>query len=126
VKRGITFLVVWLVVVVALSGVFVPAIPPGGVEWPYYLLVACVPLGALLCARFPGKTLVAFCYGLISGTLLAWPIFDDARAILAGATTVEAVALKVGLFALLMSLVCTGVFAGGRRLFRRNETQMPE
>jgi hypothetical protein len=119
-KRGITFLVLWLVIAVFLAGNFIEAIPPGGVDWPYYLFVPCIPLGTLLYARFPGRGSVAFCYGLLAGLWFALPIFDDGRRLLAGATTVEQVALKVGLFAMAMSLVCSGAFAGGRRLFGSN------
>ncbi len=123
-KRGITFLILWLVISVLLGGEFVEPMPPGGVDWPYYLFVACMPLGALLYARFPSRPLVAFSYGFLAGALFAFPIFDDERGILAGAITVESVAIKVGLFGLAMSVVCSGAFAGGQRLFRRDETHV--
>lgn len=120
-KRGIAFLVLWLVVTALLSGVFIPAIPPGGVEWPYYFLVVCVPVGALLYARFASKACVAISYGLIAGAWFALPIFYDARALIAGATTIESVAIKVTLFAFFASLACSGAFVVGRRLFRRDD-----
>jgi hypothetical protein len=120
-RRGITFLVLWLIIAGLLGGVFVPPIPPGGVSWPYYLFIASVPVGALFYARFPGRPLVVVCYAVMAGGWFALPIFDDERRVLAGATTVESVALKVGLFALGMSLVCSGAFVVGRRLFRRDE-----
>ena len=120
-RRGITFLVLWLVIAVVLGGVFVPAVPPGGVAWPYYFFVASIPIGAMLYSRFVGRRLFVVCYGLLAGAWFALPIFDDARGVLAGAATVESVALKVGLFALAMSLVCSGALGVGRRLFRRDE-----
>ncbi len=122
-RRGIIFLVLWLITVVVLAGVFVSVIPPGGVSWPYYLFVACTPIGALLYARFPGKLLIAACYGLLAGAWFALPIFDDERRVVAGDTTVESVALKVSLVALAMSLLCAGAFMVGQRFFRRDETR---
>src|SRR5438876_24670 len=47
-RRGIAFLVLWLIIAALLGGIFVPAVPPGGVAWPYYLFVASVPVGELL------------------------------------------------------------------------------
>lgn len=120
-RRGIKFLVLWLIIAALLGGIFVPAVPPGGVSWPYYLFVASIPIGALLYARFLGRPLFVVCYGLLAGAWFALPIFDDRRGVLAGATSIESVALKVGLFALVMSLVCSGSFAVGGRLFRRDE-----
>lgn len=119
--RGIRFLVLWLILAVLLGGLFVPVVPPGGVDWPFYLVVASIPVGAMFYARFAGRTSVVVCYALLSGVCFALPIFDDSRAVLAGATTVESVALKVGLFALAMLLACSGAFVFGRRLFRGDE-----
>jgi hypothetical protein len=120
-KRGITFLIIWLVTDNILGSVFVPAIPPGGVSFPYYLFVACVPVGAFVYARYVGRALVVVCYGLIAGAWFALPIFDDPRGVLAGATPIDSVALEVGVFALEMSLICSGAFAIGRRSFRRDK-----
>jgi hypothetical protein len=120
-RQGITFLILWLIIAVLLGGVFVPVVPPGGVSWPYYLFVASVPVGALLYACFPGRVLVAVCYGLLAGVWFSLPIFDDRRAVLAGAITGESVTLRVGLFAVAMTLVCSGAFVVGQRLFRRDE-----
>jgi len=120
-RRGIIFLVVWFVLAVVLGFVFVPAIPPGGVDWPYYIFVASIPIGAMFYARFAGRAVAVICYGVLAGVLFALPIFDDQRAVMAGAMTPESVALKVGLFALAMLLVCSGAFVFGRRLFRRDE-----
>ena len=119
-KKGITFIVAWLVISVLVGGGFIEAIPPGGVDWPYYLPMAGIPLGAFLYARHSGKTLVAFSFGLLAGGWFALPVFDDARAVLAGRTTVGAVALKDALFAVAMALVCSAAFAAGRRFYRRN------
>jgi len=58
-KRGITFLALWLVIAVLVSGGFIETVPPGGVEWPYYPFVACVPVGAFFYARFAGRALIA-------------------------------------------------------------------
>ena len=123
-KRGIAFLVFWLVISAVLGGLFIPPIPPGGVGWPYYFLGASFPLGTVAYARFPGRKWVAFFYGLLAGAWFALPIFDDERVPFAGATKVEQVALKVGLFALAMSLACLGAYAAGQRLFRRNEPDL--
>ena len=120
-RRGIVFLVLWLIIAALLGGIFVPAVPPGGVAWPYYLFVASVPVGALLYARFLGRPLFVVCYGLLAGAWFALPIFDDERAVSAGATTVESVVLRVGVFALAMTLLCSGAFSVGGRLFRGDE-----
>jgi hypothetical protein len=120
-RRGIIFLILWLVLAVVFGSVFAPAIPPGGVDWPYYIFVASIPIGAMFYARFTGRAVAVVCYGVLAGVLFALPIFDDRRAVMAGATTVESVALKVGLFALAMLLISSGAFVFGRRLFRRDE-----
>ena len=117
-KRGTLFIALWLLMEVLLGGVFVPPVPPGGVLWPFYIVVVCIPLGALLYGRCRGNTLVALCYGLLAGLWFGYPIFDNQREVLAGVTTVEVVALKIGLFTVGTALVCLGSFGAGRRLFR--------
>jgi hypothetical protein len=120
-RRGIVFLVLWLVIASVLSGVFVLSIPPGGVDWPYYLFVASIPIGALFYARFRGRTLVVVSYALIAGASFALPIFDDRRMVFAGARSVGSITINVSFFALAMLIVCSGTFALGRRIFERDE-----
>lgn len=122
-KRGVTFLILWLGSVIVLGGAFIPPMPPGGVQWPYYLFVACVPVGALRYARYPGKARIASGYGLIAGACFGLPIFNNERAVMAGQMTVEAVAVKIAVFGLAMSLVCWGAFMLGRRWFKQGEVQ---
>jgi hypothetical protein len=122
-KRGVTFLILWLGSIILLAGAFIPPIPPGGVTWPYYLFLACVPMGALRYAGYPGKARIAAGYGLIAGALFGFPIFSNERAVMAGQMTVEAVAVKIAVFALAMSLVCWGAFTFGRRWFRQGRVQ---
>src|SRR5262245_19022129 len=97
-RRGIAFLVLWLVVAVVLGSACVSVIPPGGVVWPYYILMASIPFGALLYARYYGRTSVVICYGLLAGCWFAWPLFGNERAVVLGMTPLEPVLVKVVLF----------------------------
>ena len=117
-KQGVAFLVFWLVVAVILSGTFLPVTSPRHVDWPYYLFVASIPLGAGLYARHTGRMSIVICYGLIAGVWFALPIIDDGRGVMAR-TTVEPVAIKFGISAFVMALVCSGAFTIGRRLLRK-------
>ena len=105
-----------------LAGNLIPAFPPGGVFWPYYLWGAYIPVGAFLYARWPGRRLFVVGYGLLAGAWFAWPIFDDPRAVLAGKSSIDAVVMKVGLFALVMSGLCACALAMARRAFKPNES----
>jgi len=119
-------LALWIVAALIVSGPFILPTPPGGVEWPYHLVVASIPLGALLCARYTSRVFIVTCFGLIAGFLFAWPYFTDGRTYLRiahGGITAASVLLKMGAFTLLMPLVCAGAFAVGRRVFSRSETQ---
>ena len=118
-KKGVTFLFLWLVCALVFSSVFIPAIPPSGVIWPYYLFVASIPFGALLYARFDKRLSVVISYGLLAGVWFALPIFYDIRKLFAGVTSDNTVALKIGLFALAMTLSCAAAFVFGRTIFKR-------
>jgi hypothetical protein len=120
-KRGIAFLALWLIGAVLLGGSFVAVIPPGGVAWPYYIVMASIPFGAFFYARYDRRASVAICYGLIAGVLFALPIFGNDRAVVLGVTPPESVAIGVGLGTFLMVLVCSGAFAIGCRRFPHDE-----
>ena len=107
-----------------LAGIFIPVHPPGVVLWPYYFWGAYIPVGAFLYARWPGRPMFVVGYGWLAGAWFAWPIFDDPRAVLAGKISIDAIAMKVGLFALVMSWLCACALALGRRAFRSNERPM--
>ena len=124
-KRSIAFLAGWLVIALIVSGLFTLPTPPGGVDWPYHIVVISIPLAAFLCARYADRVSLVLCFGLIAGFLFAWPYFTDGRTHLRierGVITTESVAFKIAGFTLLMPLLCAGTFAAGRRLFRRDET----
>jgi hypothetical protein len=125
-KQGIAFLGLWLVLALIASGIFILPTPPGGVEWPYHLVVASMPVAALLCARYTRRVFVVTSFGLIAGFLFAWLYFTDGRTHLRiehGAITAESIALKIGGFTVLMPLVCAGAFALGRKILAHDETQ---
>lgn len=119
--RGIAFLALWLVGAVLLGGSWVSPIPPGGVAWPYYICMASVPFGAFLYARYDRRASVAICYGLVAGVLFALPVFGNNRAVALGVTAPGSVAVRVGLCALLMALLCAGAFAIGCRRLAQHE-----
>jgi hypothetical protein len=123
-KKSIIILVLWLVIASIAAGLFVLPTPPGGVMWPYHIVVASIPLAAFLCARYTGRLFPIVCFGLIAGYLAAWPYFTDGRTqlrIKRGVITAKSINLKIGAFTMLMPVLCVGAFAGGRRLFRRDD-----
>jgi len=120
-KHSIKFLATWLIVAFMVSGLFVQPTPPGGVAWPYHIIVASIPLAAFLCARYTARVTLIVCFGLIAGFLTSWPYFTDGRTHLGiayGLVTSESIGYKMGGFILLMLLICTGAFAVGRRVFK--------
>ena len=120
-KRGFAFLALWLVTNILLAGVFIPAIPPGGVGWPCYILVGCVPLGAFLYARFPSRPLFAIAYWLLAGAWFGVPLFYDERSISAGRQSIDTAVLKVNSFAIGMALICFRAFVLGGRMVKREK-----
>ena len=114
----------WLLAASIASGMFILPTPPGGVEWPYHIVVVSIPIAAFLCARYTRRAFIVVCFGLVAGFLAAWPYFTDGRTSLAiehGFITAESVALKIGGLSLLMPLVCLGAFTAGRSLLNQHE-----
>jgi hypothetical protein len=58
------------------SGIFVLPTPPGGVAWPYYVVLLLIPFAAYWYAE---RLSIAICYGISCGILFAWPVFVDGR-----------------------------------------------
>jgi hypothetical protein len=124
-KRGVGFLILWLILAGSLAGPCLPPFPPGGVSWPYYFLPIWIPFGALVYARLPGRSLIAGCYGAVAGFVFALPIFIPSQPAITAVTSVDAVVAAVGLSGLAMSVACFGAFGVGRRLFGRGKPQTP-
>lgn len=120
-KQGTKFLLLWLFSAIILSTLFRNPMPPGGATWPYYLLMASIPVGALVYARFPGKASAVFLYGLVAGHWFAGPVVDEAMRPVRGAPTVEAAMTNGWLLAIAMALVCCAAFALGQRFSKREQ-----
>lgn len=122
------------VVVIAVALVncllFIPPTPPGGVDWPYHLLLLFIPLAVYI---WTDRRSVAICYGFSTGLLFAWPVFVDGRTALRaeyGLETFAGLVAKVLSFAVGVTLAC--LFAHWlrsteerrhRRFYRRQESK---
>jgi hypothetical protein len=100
---------------------FTNATPPGGVAWPYFVVLLLVPFASY---RFAVRLSVAICYGFACGLLFAWPVFIDSRTGLSldyGVEPRAGLLAKITLFAVAisaLSAVSYG-FSWQRRLTRR-------
>ena len=123
-KGSIILLSGWLLFAIVLAASLTAPTPPGGVSFPYYLIVASLPVATFLAARSTNRISLAICFGLFAGLTLAWPLFTDGRTHLQFAherTTPAVIGIKVSTFTLLMSLLCAASFWIGRRVFTRRE-----
>lgn len=78
-KRPGTFLALWGLLVILFGGLWMRAVPPGGVSWPFFTLAAAIPAGAALAWRRGALLWQVALYLLIVGVFFAAGVVFDGQ-----------------------------------------------
>lgn len=92
------------------AAAFIEPTPPGGVAWPYYVVMLLIPFAAY---RFAKRLSIAIVYGFVCGVTFAWPVLVVSRTGLAleiGRESPEGLFAKILLFTLGLSAICAASY----------------
>lgn len=78
-KRPGTLLALWGLLVILFGGLWMNAVPTGGVSWPFYMLAAAIPAGSALAWRRGALLWQVASYLLIVGAFFAAGVVFDGR-----------------------------------------------
>jgi hypothetical protein len=78
-KRPGTFLALWTLLVILFGGLWMRAVPPGGVSWPFFTLAAAIPVGGVLAWRRGALLWQVASYLLVTGAFFAAGVIFDGR-----------------------------------------------
>lgn len=103
-----------------------PAIPPGGVGWPFYFLVPAIPASAAMASRYPGPRWIVLVYALIASSWFAMGVtFTDSDWQIGWARpdTGTYRLLKFGLIVTLLVIATVAAWTTARQWSARNSAK---
>lgn len=78
-KRPGTLLALWGFLVILFGGLNMNAVPPGGVEWPFFILLAAIPAGSVLGWKQGARWWQLASYLVITGAFFSAGVVFDGR-----------------------------------------------